>query len=242
MGISVPAAGKANGFSTVVNVITAPREAFETLRISPMWGWAFVAAVVLTAIGQYLAMPATVHAMQASWPAQMASNPQLAGASPQAQRSALNISLAFIKWSWVWSPLVVLVGALVAAIVMFIFKAIGRGDAGFKQMWCAAMNVAVVSAGVSSLVTGLIAVVRGADSYNATADAYRALPSLAWLVPQAAAKTSAFLAGFNVISIWAAVLIVVAMVHLAKTSAALGTVCAIVMLCIGAGALTLGAR
>ncbi len=242
MSVSAPAASNANGLSTVLNVITAPREAFETLRPSPMWGWAFLVATVLTAIGQYLAMPATVHAMQASWPAQVASNPQLAGAPPSAQQNALNISIAIVRWSWVWSPIIVLVGALVAAIVMVIFKALGRGDAGFKQLWCAAMNVAVVSAGVSSLIMGLIAVVRGAASYETTRDAYKAIPSLAWLVPQAGLKLSAFLAGINVVSVWATVLIAMAMIYVARTSRGAAAACGLVMLAIGAGFLSLSAR
>jgi len=242
MSVSAPVAEKANGLSTVVNVIAAPREAFETLRIAPTWGWAFVVAIVLAAIGQYLATPATMHAIQASWPAQVAANPQLAGASHEAQQRALNISLAVIKWTWLATPIIVLIAALVATIIMLIFKAVGRGDASFKQLWCAAMNVAVVSVGVSQLVNGLIAMVRGAASYNSTSDAYKAMPSLAWLVPHATLKLSAFLAAFSVVGIWAAVLLAMAMIYTAKTSKLNGTICALVVLVIGGGFLAWGAR
>jgi len=239
---SAPAAGKANGLSTVVNVIAAPREAFETLRVSPMWGWALVVAVVLTAIGQYLSTPAALHAIQASWPAQVAASPQLSGQSPEAQQNALNISLGVVKWLWLFSPVIVIIGALVSTIVMLIFNAIGRGNAGFKQLWSAAMNIAVVSAGVSSLLNGLIAVVRGPSSYNSTVAAYKAVPSLAWLVPQGAVKMTAFLAGFSVVGIWAAVLVAMAMMYVANTSKAVGAICALVMLCIGSAFLAWGAR
>jgi hypothetical protein len=242
MSVSAPVVEKANGLSTVVNVITAPREAFETLRVSPTWGWAFLVAIVLTLLGQYLATPATIHAVQASWPAQVAANPQLAAASPQAQQNALNISMAVIRWTWLISPLIVLLSALIATIVMLIFKAVGRGDAGFKQLWCAAVNVAVVSVGISSLVNGLIATVRGAASYNSTSDAYKAVPSLAWLMPHATVKVSAFLAAFSVISIWAAVLLAMAMIYVARTSKVNATICAVVMLVVGGGFLAWGAR
>jgi hypothetical protein len=242
VGVSTPVAGKANGLATAVNIITAPREAFETLRISPMWGWAFVVAVVLTAIGQYLGTPATAHAIQASWPAQVAANPQLAGASAETQQNALNVSLAIVKWVWLGSPVIVLIAALLAAIVMLIFKAVGRGDANFKQLWCAAMNVAVVSVGLSSLLTGLIAVVRGPATYNSTADAYKAMPSLAWLTPHASVKLTAFLAAFSVIGIWGAVLIAMAMLYVARTSKAVGAIVAILILCIGGAFLAWGAR
>jgi hypothetical protein len=242
MSVSAPVASKANGLTTVLNVITAPKEAFQTLRVWPMWGWAFLIAVILAAIGQYLATPATVHAVQASFPQQIASNPALAGMSPEKQQSALNMSLAVVRWSWIFTPISVLVGSLIASVVMLIFKAIGRGDAGFKQLWCAAMNIAVISVGVYSMLAGLIALVRGAASYNSTADAYRAIPSLAWLVPHAGVKAVAFFAAFNVIGIWAAVLVAMAMMYVAKTSKANGTICALVMLCITGGFLALAAR
>jgi hypothetical protein len=242
MSVSAPVASKANGLTTVINVITSPKEAFETLRVAPTWGWAVLIAIVLAAIGQYLATPATVHAVQATFPQQIASSPQLAGMSPEQQQRALNMSLAFVRFSWLFAPITVLIGSLVATIVMLVFKAIGRGDAGFKQLWCAAMNVAVVSVGVYSIIAGLIALVRGAATYNSTADAYRAIPSLAWLVPHAGVKFVAFLAAFNVIGIWAAVLLAMAMMYVAKTSKANGTICALAMLCISGGFLALAAR
>lgn len=242
MGVSAPAAPKANGLTTVLNVFTAPSEAFQTLRPEPMWGWAFVIAVVLTAIGNYLAAPAMVHSVQASFPQQIAANPQLAGMSPEQQQHALGVSLAFVKLSWLWSPITVLIGTLVTAVLMLIFKIAGRGDASFKQLWCAAMNVSVVAAGAAALLNGLVAVVRGASSYSAPADIYRAVPSLAWLVPHGGVKLVAFLAAFNVVGIWAAVLVALAMVHVARTSKANGAACGILLLVIGGAFLALGAR
>ena len=230
MGVSTPAAPKANGATTALNVITAPREAFETLRVAPMWGWAFLIALVLTMIGQYLATPATIHAVQATWPQTIAQNPALAGMTPEQQQHALNNAISFIKWTWLFSFITVLIAPLVATIIMLIFKAAGRGDAGFKQLWCAAVNISIVSVGVYSVLAGLISIVRGAATYNSTADLYRATPSLAWLMPGAGLKTVAFLAAFNVTGIWAAVLVATAMIYLAKTSKAVATACAIVML------------
>lgn len=242
MGASAPVAEKANGLSNVVNVLTAPREAMESLRIAPTWGWAFLIAAVLSCIGQYLLTPAVTHAMQASWPAQVAASPQLAGASPAQQQNALNISLAVLRWSWLFSPIILLISALVMTVIMLVFKAIGRGQASFLQLWSASMNVSVVSVGISSLVAGLIATVRGSSAYLSTADVYRSSPSLAWLVPHAGVKLSAFLAGFNIISIWGAVLYAMAMMYLAKTRGVVATVCAIVIVCVGGALLAWGAR
>ena len=241
MGATAPVA-KANGLSTALNVIVAPVEAFQTLRIAPTWGWAFVVACVLATIGQYLATPATIHEFQATWPAQVVSSPALAGLTPEQQQSALNRAVAVIKWAWIFSFIYALSGALIAAIVMLIFKAIGRGDAGFKQLWCAAMNIAIVSFGVYSILNGLVAMVRGAASYNSTADLYRAVPSLAWLMPHAGVKTAAFLAAFNVTGIWAVVLVALAMTYVAKTSKGTGAACGVAVLVVFGGLLAAFAR
>ena len=242
MGASAPVASKANGLTTVVNVITAPREAFETLRIAPTWGWAFLVACVLVMIGQYLATPAVVHAVQATFPQQIASNPALAGMSPEKQQQALNTSLAIVRLGWLWSPITVLIGSLIVTVIMLIFKAAGGGDASFKQLWCASVNVAVVTAGLSGLVNGLIALVRGPAAYNSTSDAYMAMPSLAWLAPHAGIKLLAFLSPFSIFGLWGAVLIAMAMIYVAKTSKAAATACAIVTLAIVGAFLALGAR
>lgn len=226
MGVSAPVAAKANGLTTVVNVITAPVEAFSTLRISPMWGWAFIAAAVLAIAGQLLAMPATIHAMQAGWPAQVAASPQLSAATPAQQQRYLEFGISFVRFSWLFAPIMLLVVAVLQAIVMLVFKAAGKGEAGFKQLWSASMNTSVVGVGMYSLLSGLIAVVRGPASYNSVSDALRSVPSLAWLVPGAAVKVAAFLAAFNVISIWGAVLLALAMIYVAKVSKVNGAACA----------------
>jgi Yip1 domain len=242
MGVSAPVSSKANGLTTVVNVLTSPREAFETLRIAPTWGWAFVIAFALAAIGQYFATPATMHAVQATFSQQAASNPQLAGMTPEQQQRALNISLSFVRFAWLFTPVSILIVALVTSIVMLVFKAIGRGDATFKQLWCASMNVCVVSVGVYGLLAGLIALVRGAATYNSTQDAFKSVPGLTWLAPHAGLKATAFLSAFNVAGLWAALLIALAMVYVAKTSKLNGAICAVVSLCLTGAFLAWTAR
>ncbi len=228
MGVSAPAAVKANGLSTVANVLAAPREAFETLRVSPMWGWALVIAVLLATLGQYLATPATIHAVQASWPAQVAANPRLAALTPAQQQHALDVTLSALRFGWIITPITVLVVALLQSIIMLVFRAAGKGDATFKQLWCASVNLTVIGVGMYGLLNGLIALVRGAASYNSVTDAMRAIPSLAWLAPAAPLKTVAFLAAFNVVSLWGAIVLAVAMMYVARVSKANAAACAIV--------------
>jgi hypothetical protein len=242
MSVSAPVASKANGLTTVVNIITSPKEAFETLRIAPTWGWAFLIAVILAAVGQYLATPASVHAVQAVFTQQAASNPQIAGMSPEQQQRALNVSLSMVRVAWLLAPITVLIGVLGQTVVMLIFKAVGRGDATFKQLWCASTNISVVGAGFYALLAGLIALVRGASSYNSSMDTSKAIPGLVWLVPHAGVKVVAFLAAFNVVSIWAAVLVAMAMIYLAKTSKVNGTLCGLAALCLTGGFLAFAAR
>ena len=175
MGVSTPVASKANGLTTVFNVITAPREAFQTLREAPTWGWAYLVVLVLGMVGQYLATPAAIHAMQASWPQQIAANPSLAGMTPEQQQRALNFSVGIVRWSWAFTPFITLIVVLLQTVILVVFKAIGKGDAGFKQLWCVAMNVAVVGFGIYSVLAGLIAIVRGPATAQGTAPS--AMPS-----------------------------------------------------------------
>lgn len=220
MSVASPPAVKANGLTTVLDVITSPAHAFETLRAMPMWGWAYLVAVSLSMAGQYLATPAVIHAIQASWPAMVAANPQLAARTPEEQQQALHFGTMFAGYAWLAMPVVVLVAALLETVIMTIFKAAARSEAGFKQLWSASMNTLVVGYGVYSIVNGLIVMVRGPQSFNTTLDAIRATPSLAWFAGAAPAKLVAFLAAFNVISIWGAVLLAMAMIHVARVSRA----------------------
>lgn len=226
MGVSTPVAAKANGLSTVVNVVAAPREAFETLRIAPMWGWALVIAAALAMVGQYLAIPAVLHAMQAGWPAQVAASPQLSSLTPAQQQRAFEMGTMFVHWSWLITPVLLLVGAFLQTIIMLVFRAAGKGDASFKQLWCASMNVMVVGFGVYNLLNGLISIVRGPAAYNSMMDSIRSMPSPAWLAPSASHKVLAFLASFNIVSIWGAVLLAMAMMYVAKVSKANAAICA----------------
>lgn len=228
MSASMPSAVKANGFSTVLDVITSPTKAFETLRAVPMWGWAYIVTAVLCMIGQYLGAPAIAHALQAGWPAQIAANPKLAAMTPEQQQQGLKFALVGIQWAWLIVPVIALLAALLQTIIMMIFKAAGRSDATFKQLWCAAMNTMVVGFGLYSIVNGLIIMVRGPQSFNSTMDTMRAMPSLAWFAPAANVKLAAFLAAFNVMSIWGAVLLALAMIHVARVSRGNAIACAVV--------------
>lgn len=218
MAAQSEAAPQSNGIATVLNVLVAPRDAFSTLRDTPMWGWAFIVATVLAVIGSLLVMPASLHAMQTGFTAQMAHDPQLAQMTPDKQRQALAVASTVVRFGWVLMPVLLLLVALIQTVIMLIANAISRGTATFKQLWAAAMNISVITFGVAYLFTGLIAMLRGPQSYaNATAIA-AALPSAAWAAPHASIKAIAFLSAINPFSIWGVFLLATALSIIARAS------------------------
>jgi hypothetical protein len=242
LSVSSTAVAKANGLSTVLDVLTAPAKAFEMLRAVPMWGWAYAAAAILAMAGQFLGGPAVIHALQASWPAQIAANPKLAAMTPAQQQQALQFAVMSVRFVWVLMPVFVLIMAALETLIMLVFKAAGRGDASFKHLWAASMNTLVVGCGIYSIVTGLIAMIRGPLPYTTTMDAVKSVPSLAWFAPAAGAKVLAFLAAFNVVSIWGAVLLALAMIHVARVSRANAIACAVVTTVLAGAYFSFGAR
>ncbi|GAC1501701.1 MAG: hypothetical protein NVS1B14_06220 [Vulcanimicrobiaceae bacterium] len=192
-----------SGLTTALNVILAPRKAFETLRIAPMWGWAFLIALVLGIIGSYLALPAQMHALHPTLVHLLATDPRMAHL-PDAQRAQqMVMSESIGRYSALLAPpLVLLFICIIATAIFLIFNAAAHGRGTFTTLWASTMNVGVVGFGLYQLVNGILAVVRGPNGYNSTLDSLLSMPSLAWLVPHAAPKTIGFLAGFNPFTIW----------------------------------------
>jgi hypothetical protein len=242
MGVDRAGAPKANGLKTALDTIISPKEAFEQLRVAPTWGWALLLTIVLYAVASYLLTPAIVHGMQADWPRQIAENPRLAALSPSEQQNALKFSLAIIRWAWIVAPIVAPLAMLVHTIVMYVFKAIGKGDAPFRALWSTAANIALPVLGVNALVTAIIAMVRGADSFNSPAEVQTALPSLGLLVPATAVKLHAFLAAFNPFTLWGCGLTIGAMIVVAAVPRVWAWTTGIVWLLISAGLVALSAR
>lgn len=233
---------KANGLKTALDVIIAPREAFEQLRVAPTWGWAFLLTVVLYAGGTYLLTPALLHATQASWPSVVASNPALAQLTPDQQQSQLALVLKIVGFSWAFAVVILPIVFLIQTVIMTIFKAIGRGDASFGTLWAAAVNIAFPSIGLSAIVTAAIALLRGPNSFDRTIDVQTAMPSLGLLAPAAPLKLHAFLASINPFTLWGCGLMIAAMAVTARVSRPIAWTAGIVMLVVAAGFAAWGAR
>jgi len=216
MGVDSAEAPKANGFKTVLDTIIAPKEAFESLRTTPTWGWAFVITLILTAIGTFLMAPAFSHAFAAGWPEMVAKDPRLAQLSAADQQAALARLQSFFGFSWSFVIISVPFGVLVQTLIFWIFNWIGKGEGTFGKYWAAACNISVPAAGLGAIVFAIIILVRGVDSFDSIKAVQTASLSLAMLVPNAGVKLAAFLSAITPFSLWGAGLIIAAMLIIGR--------------------------
>src|SRR5579875_1664243 len=137
-------APRANGLKTAWDTIVAPKDAFESIRQIPTWGWALAISIVLTVIGNILMLPAIQHAIAASWPQTVSQSPQLSQLSADQQQSYLNITLKVTSFSWVFSIFVVPIICLIEALIMLVFDKLGHGEGSFAKYFAASCNIAIV--------------------------------------------------------------------------------------------------
>jgi len=200
-----------SGLATVLNTIIAPKEAFESIRTAPTWGWAFIIAELLVLIGSIIVLPAIQHAFDFSWAAHISTNPRLSQMSADQLARAKSFAEAIVNIAPVFALLSVPIIMFVYTIIMLLFNALGRGSASFEKLWAATANIFIPGAGLGSIVLGIIVLVRGAATLNAPNAIQSLMPSLAMLAPAAPVKLQAFLSKIDPFTIWTAVLIVLAM-------------------------------
>ncbi len=206
------APSKYNPFSTIVDIIVAPKAAFECLREQPMWLIAFLLVLVVTAVCAFLSTPAFVHAAQT----QFANSPQAAQMSPAQLASAQAISASISRFAWLFVLIAVPFGLLIQTLIMLIFNALGRGSATFASLWASAVNIAVPAAALGSIVQTIIVLSRGAESFASTQSIQLAIPSLAMLAPGGSPKLIALLALATPFTLWGAGLTIAAMLTVAR--------------------------
>ncbi len=234
-------APQANGLKTVLDTIVAPKEAFESIRLFPTWGWALAIAIVLTAVGTYLMVPALQHGIAGSWQQMVAENPRLAQLTPEQQQAQLTISQKIIGFTWMFTIVAVPFFVLINAVVMLIFDKLGNGEGTFAQYFAAASNIAV-PASLGPVITAVIVLIRGADSFNSPQAVQTALPTLAMLAPGASPKLTAFLAVFTPFSLWATGLVIAAMLIIGRTPKLQAWLAGAILIVVPALIATLGAR
>jgi Yip1-like protein len=246
LSTSQPPAERRSGLANVVDIFIAPNAAFERIRQVPTWGWAFLVAVLLGIAGSLLVGPAILHAMETSMPAQLAANDAIAKLPPDQQQkqiaAIMSFSKIFAKFYWLVIPPAVLLIGLVQALIMLIANAATRGDGTFKKYYALSITVAVVGTGLGSLALGAIATVRGADSFETTAQVNSALPSFALLAPSAKGALAGFLGSLNVFYLWATALLALGMTRVGRIPRGAAWATAIVMLLLTACFAAYGAR
>jgi hypothetical protein len=196
-----------SGLATLWNVIVAPAAAFAALRERPTWVAAFVVTALATALAQFLMLPASLHAVAASYPAQLASDPRLANLTPEQKQQALTFALATVRFAWPLSAVYGILAALSTALVLVRASALGRGTVNFARMFALAMNVAVINFGIAQFLIAAIVVARGPEAFAAPQDLYLAVPSAAWFAASAGPKVAALLSVINPFSLWSLVLL-----------------------------------
>jgi len=199
--MAVDTSPKPDGLKVALDTIVAPKEAFEAIRVVPTWGWAFLVALILFGLGGYLLTPANAHALTADWPNMVAQSPALSGMSAEQQQAQLQVAVKFSAFAWIAVIIFVPIYILIATILYLVFDKIGRGDGSFGKYWAAATNISI-TAGLGYLLTAVIAIIRGAESFNKPMDVLTAMPSLMLLAPSAGPKAAAILGSVTPFSLW----------------------------------------
>jgi hypothetical protein len=127
-------------------------------------------------------------------------------------------------------PIGVLISGLVQALIMLIANAVGHGDGTFKKYYTLSVNVSVVGVGLSSLLIGVIVLVRGMNSFDSPTAIQGAVPSLALLAPGVRGALGGFLGSVNIAALWAIALLALGMNGVGRIPRVTAWVTAIVML------------
>lgn len=224
-----PTTPPSNGLKTVLDTIVSPKEAFESMRIVPTWGWALAITIVLATIGSYLMIPAFQHAFEAGWPAMVAKDPNLAQLPADRQQAILAMNSKIFGFAWIFPLFFIPIICLVEALVMLIFNAIGRGDGTYAKYFSAACNISVPTAGLAAIIGAVVVVIRGANSFGSMPAVQGAMPSLATFGLTSDPKLTAFLGQLNPFSLWAVGLSVAAMIVIGRVPKLQAWLAAIVM-------------
>jgi len=228
---------KSNGLSTCLSVLWAPGAAFDQLRLTPTWGWAALAGIVLLLASTIISMPEIVkvaHIAQDQALSQMSSDRQAIA------RQSMQSTQGLIPWFAIGGVFIVTwIIWLISAIVYAIGGAISGAGAKFSMAWAVSVNLGVI-AFVGALVNGIILALRGPDAISSALDQYT-LPSLG-MFSHDNVKLATFLNTYNVDYVWLYVVAVIALERAMsmKRTAAITTV--VVYSLIGAGLATAFAR
>jgi hypothetical protein len=245
LSLSETTVDRRSGLLNVIDVIVAPKAAFERVRIVPTWGWAFLVTSLLGIAGTLVIEPALLHAMDKSLPAQLAASPQIAKMPADQQAAAIGraigVSKTLAQFTWVFVPISLLLIGVVQALAMTIANAATRGDGSFGKYFALSETIMVVGTGLSSLVLALIVTIKGSGAFDSPTAIQSTVPSLALLAPGLKGALGAFLGALNVFYLWATALLAIGMTIVGRVKAAAAWSTAIVLLLLTAAFAAYGA-
>ncbi|HTA39909.1 MAG TPA: hypothetical protein VK760_12575, partial [Candidatus Acidoferrales bacterium] len=178
MAIDSTETPKANGLKTAIDIVIAPKEAFESIRVSPTWGWAFLITCVLSIAAYFVMMPASLHGMAGDF----AKNPQMQQMTAEQLQKITDGMKTFYPIGAVILPIAMLFFSLIYAVIMLAFNALGHGSGTFKTLWASSVNIGIIY-GLSQIVGMAVVLLRGVDSFATQGDVLRSVPSLALVAP-----------------------------------------------------------
>ena len=220
----------ANGLLTYLSVISSPTDAFQQLARTPMWGWAAIAGIILTIVATIIMLPEQTHLghiMQAQSLQQMTAEQQAQAAPAMAKIEP------FLKYTYIAAAVIQpWVGWLIAGAVFSIAAALGGGEAKFRSAWVLAVNAYAITT-IALLVNAIILAMRGPDSVNTPLDTF-VVPSLAMLV-HGNPKLEVFLYAYNIIYVWAYIVMGIGLVQVMKMSRTASIVTVIILSLLLAG-------
>lgn len=224
---STTPAPKASGLQTVLNMISSPKEAFESIRIAPTWGWAALILIVVSVVTQILLLPAVKHGFDAQWPSIVAANPKLASAPDSTIQQIKSMNAMVMNFAPLFAVVFAFVFVLIQTLILMIFNAVGKGEGSFKKLWASLWNIGIPAYALGSIVTTIIVLIRGADSFNSSTAVQAAMPSLGLLALHAGKLTN-FLNTITPFSLWGLFLTAMAMNVVARLNKGLAWAAAIV--------------
>jgi Yip1 domain len=229
---------KGNGLKNAVDIVIAPKEALEAIRVAPTWGWAFLIAAVLLVGGFFLQKPAATHAQIGSITNMMAHNSlyssltdaqkqkAIDGAkNPPAYQTALGIGGLIV---------IALLAALLNSAILLLANAVGQGSAKFSSLWAGSVNILIPSFGFGSLILGIICMIRGPEAFDTQMELMRAVPGLGMVAPGVTGVLGGFLAAITIFVVWGCYLNVMMMRTTAGVKSAVAWIVPVLILLLGA--------
>jgi hypothetical protein len=199
----------------VWEILVAPRSAFAALRERPRWRWTFLAAAALGTLGALLQIPAREHVARLLLASDAGTSSALAAMSDARRRQAEEFALGAVHWAWLAYPLLLAFALGLATLVMLLATTLSGGRGGAARLFALAANVSIVNFGIGYLALGAIMLLRGANDFTSDRDLLTALPSLAWLAPQASPAVATALAHVNPFALWSCALLVLGLTQVA---------------------------